>query len=156
MGAAARAAPPARPRTGPASGAGAYPPGYRQRLAALHARGLAGLLASGALLALAAGAAALLARRLLPYYLLMEASFLVIWLIRKRALDRIPDAHAVFAASHAPLKAFARFRQSMDVISHDSGSYDMIGRWFDYAPIHEIRRQNVRDLLAYGFGYRPA
>ncbi|KAI8475128.1 MAG: Alpha/Beta hydrolase protein, partial [Monoraphidium minutum] len=44
----------------------------------------------------------------------------------------------------------------MEVISRDSGSYDMIGRWFDYAPIHEIKRDNVRDLLAYGFGYRPS
>lgn len=136
----------------PSDAALGLPPGFRRRLAALHARGVAGLLISGSLLAIAAGAALLALPYVWPLWLLLEGTFLVTWYLRKRQLDVVPDSH--YTDGDSALDTFSRFKRSIPVISHDSDSYDLIGRWFNYVPIDQIKVENVRDLLGYGFGYR--
>lgn len=131
------------------------PLGYDARLASLHARVAAAAAASGLLLALAVGAILVTLPAAWPAWLVAEAVFLAVWVARKRALDRTPVPF-VPPAGHDALETFKRFSRSLPVVSRDSGSYDLVGRWFDNAPQASIRRQNVRDLLAWGFGYRSA
>jgi hypothetical protein len=131
------------------------PAGYRARLASLHSRAAGGLLLAGGALALAAAAALLLLLpRAWPVWLAVEGLFLAIWYRRKRALDRV-DTSAV-PAGHCALAALGRFRDSVPVISRNYNSYDMVSMWFHGAPFEAIKRENVRELLAYGFGYRTA
>jgi citrate lyase beta subunit len=153
-----------------------------------------------------------------PEGLAAEAAVLLVWLARKRDLDRVPDQHR--PPDHCALELIERFARSgrggraggaggrgraapppswqaccsgspgargkplthpptplhvaprmnpranppkraprhpirsVPVISRDCDSYDMIGMWFQGAPPESIKRGNVRDLLAFGFGYR--
>jgi hypothetical protein len=132
------------------------PPGYRARLAALHARAVAGLLVAGGLLALAGGAALLALPRLWPLWAAAEAGFLLLWLARKRALDRVPAQHYTGPDGHCALDTIRRFHRSLPLISESIDSYGLVRPWFHGAPVESIRRGNVRELLAYGFGYRTA
>jgi hypothetical protein len=128
------------------------PRGYRARLAGLHARAVGGLLVAGGLLAIAGAGALLLLPAAWPVWLAAEGTFLALWHARKRRLDRHEDAAS--PADHCALAALERFKASVPVISRTASSYDMVGLWFHGAPLEEIRRENVRELLAYGFGYR--
>ncbi|GBF95505.1 hypothetical protein Rsub_07855 [Raphidocelis subcapitata] len=131
---------------------GQLPPGYRRALAALHARGVAALLLAGALLAVGCAGALLALPRAWPVWLAAEAAFLLAWLARKRRIDRVPDQH--HPPDHCAVELIERFTRSVPVISRHCESYDIIGMWFRGAPAGSIKRGNVRDLLAFGFGYR--
>lgn len=130
------------------------PSGYRRRLAKLHTRGIAGLLLSGGLLAISFGAAVAALPHAWPAWIALEGAFLALWFSRKRRLDRVPDAH--HPEGHCAISAFGRFSRSIPNMARDYSCQDLVSMWFDGPEESEVKRGNVRDLLAYGFGYRSA
>jgi hypothetical protein len=133
------------------------PAGYASRMNRLHLRALTGLLASGAVVAAACGAYALLAFACgaWPYMLAVEAAFyLFAWRARVKELSKVPESHA--PEGHDPLELISRFEASAHVIKRTASSYDIIGLWHHNAPFEALTRGNVRELLAWGFGYKSA
>ncbi|KAG2454544.1 hypothetical protein HYH02_000389 [Chlamydomonas schloesseri] len=137
------------------------PPGYSRRATLLLLRMVAAAVAFAAAAGgLAAAALWLLGwRQLLVLAAAAELAFAVHYrhkLVRLSAQPR-PHAPAAVAAGGEQWAPLAHFQRMMELSTYWTGTFDArvyLSTWFCGADYRLIRRDNVADLIAYGFWYK--
>lgn len=89
---------------------------------------------------------------LLVGYPILEVAFAVWFWGRLRGLNA--NLYSALPENHDGYTVFRRFIDSQATLSAYLDIEALLTRWFGGAPFHEIKRENVLDLLAYGFLYK--
>mmetsp|Transcript_5575 Transcript_5575/g.15001 ORF Transcript_5575/g.15001 Transcript_5575/m.15001 type:complete len:739 (-) Transcript_5575:1603-3819(-) len=91
---------------------------------------------------------------LLAAYAMAEALFPLAWKHKYNRFNRVPEPHAPSHPNFNPRHAFDEFVVHQSRLSRYICIRDMLQTWFWHAPLEQIKRGNVADLITYGFWYK--